>query len=103
MRPLKSGDKAPHSKGMNHPDGPKGGWLLGVMPQFNRDSLTFITSCRDYGDVVRTRFFYVTAYFLYHPDDIEYVLSTNAKNFLKSMSLRSNFFQRLVGNGLVTS
>ncbi|HEY6119053.1 MAG TPA: cytochrome P450 [Pyrinomonadaceae bacterium] len=85
------------------PDGPRGGWLLGVMPQFNRDSLTFITHCREYGDVVRARFFYVTAYFLYHPDDIEYVLSINAKNFLKSMSLRSNFFQRLVGNGLVTS
>jgi len=85
------------------PDGPKGGLILGVMPEFNRDSLSFITLCRDYGDVVRTRFFYVTAYFIYHPDDIEYVLSTNAKNFLKSMSLRSNFFQRLVGNGLVTS
>jgi len=73
------------------------------MPEFNRDSLAFIMRCREYGDVVQTRFLYVTAYFLYHPDDIEYVLSTNARNFLKSMSLRSNFFQRLVGNGLVTS
>jgi cytochrome P450 len=73
------------------------------MKDFNRDSLAFITRCRDYGDVVRARFFYVTAYFLYNPDDIEAVLSTNAKNFIKSMTLRSNFFQRLVGNGLVTS
>jgi cytochrome P450 len=73
------------------------------MPEFNRDTLAFITRCRDYGDVVRARFLYVTAYFLYHPDDIEYVVSTNAKNFLKSMSLRSNFFHRLVGNGLLTS
>jgi cytochrome P450 len=31
------------------------------------------------------------------------VLVTNPKNFIKSMSLRSNFFQRLVGNGLLTS
>src|SRR6266478_9303683 len=85
------------------PPGPKGSMVLGVMPEFNRDSLGFITRCRDYGDVVRTRFFYVTAYFLYNPDDIEFVISTNAKNFVKSMSLRSNFFQRLVGNGLVTS
>jgi cytochrome P450 len=45
----------------------------------------------------------VTANFIYNPDDIESVLSTNARNFLKSMTLRSNFFQRLVGNGLVTS
>src|SRR5688572_52676 len=83
--------------------GPKGHPILGVMPEFNRDTLGFIRRCRDYGDVVRARFFYVTAYFLYHPDDIEYVVSTNAKNFLKSMSLRSNFFHRLVGNGLLTS
>ena len=73
------------------------------MPEFNSDTLGFITRCRNYGDVVRARFLYVTAYFIYHPDDIEYVVSTNAKNFLKSMSLRSNFFQRLVGNGLLTS
>jgi cytochrome P450 len=73
------------------------------MPEFNHDTLGFITRCRDYGDVVRMRFLYVTAYFLYHPDDIESVVSTNAKNFVKAMSLRSNFFRRLVGNGLLTS
>src|SRR5438132_190565 len=49
------------------------------------------------------RFLYVPALFLYHPDEIEYVLAVNPKNFIKSMSLRSNFFQRLVGNGLLTS
>src|SRR5258705_4993728 len=73
------------------------------MPEFNRDSLAFITRCREYGDVVRARFLYLSAYFLYDPVHIEEVLSTNAKNFRKSRSLRSNFFQRLVGNGLVTS
>ena len=85
------------------PPGPKGHPILGVMPEFNRDTLGFITRCRDYGDVVRARFLYVSAYFIYHPDDIEYVVSTNARNFFKSMSLRSNFFHRLVGNGLLTS
>lgn len=85
------------------PPGPKGSLILGVMPEFNRDALAFITRCHDYGDVVRARFFYVPAYFIYSPDDIEYVLSTNAKNFIKSMSVRSNFFQRLIGNGLLTS
>jgi cytochrome P450 len=89
--------------GKTLPPGPKGHPILGVMPEFNRDTLGFITRCRDYGDVVRARFFYVTAYFLYHPNDIEYVVSTNARNFVKSMSLRSNFFHRLVGNGLLTS
>src|SRR5215475_8845104 len=86
-----------------HPPGPKGTPMMGVMREFNRDSLGFIDRCaREFGDVVWMRFLYVPALFLYHPDDIEYVLTTNAKNFLKSMSLRSNFFQRLVGNGLLT-
>jgi cytochrome P450 len=85
------------------PPGPKGNLILGVMPEFNRDTLGFIERCRDYGDIVRMRFLYLTAHFIYNPDHIEYVLSTNARNFIKSRSLRSPFFQRLVGNGLLTS
>jgi len=77
---------------------------MGVMKEFNRDSLGFIERVhRDYGDIVWSRFLYVPALFLYHPNEIEYVLATNAKNFVKAMTLRSNFFQRLVGNGLLTS
>ncbi|HEY6232916.1 MAG TPA: cytochrome P450 [Pyrinomonadaceae bacterium] len=83
--------------------GPKGNLFLGVMPEFNRDSLAFIERCRDYGDIVRMRFLYLTVHFLYNPQHIEYVLSTNAKNFIKARSLRSPLFQRLVGNGLLTS
>jgi cytochrome P450 len=81
----------------------KGSAILGVMSEFNRDQLGFITRLRSLGDVVRARFLYVPAYFIYHPDDIEYLLVTNAKNFRKAMSLRSKFFYRLVGNGLLTS
>ena len=84
--------------------GPKGTRVMGVMGEFNRDALGFVERVqREYGDIVWSRFLYVPALFLYHPDQIEYVLSTNAKNFRKAMSLRSNFFQRLVGNGLLTS
>jgi len=86
------------------PPGPKGSLIMGVMREFNRDTLGFIERCRrDYGDVVRSRFLYVTAYFLYNPADIETLLTTNAKSFRKAQSLRSPFFHRLVGNGLVTS
>src|SRR5262245_27694070 len=86
------------------PPGPKGTRIMGVMREFNRDSLGFIERAhRDYGDIVWMRFLYVPALFLYHPDEVEYVLATNARNFRKAMSLRSNFFQRLVGNGLLTS
>src|SRR5437868_8251767 len=86
------------------PPGPKGTRVMGVMREFNRDALGFIERMqREYGDVVWSRFLYVPALFLYQPDDIEYVLTTNAKNFRKAMTLRSNCFQRLVGNGLLTS
>jgi cytochrome P450 len=92
------------SRSANRPPGPKGTLIMGVMREFNRDSLGFIERAqREYGDIVWMRFLYVPALFLYHPNEIEYVLATNPKNFIKSMSLRSNFFQRLVGNGLLTS
>ncbi len=83
--------------------GPKGGLVLGVMSEFSRGTFAFIERCRDYGDVVSMRFLYLRAYFLYHPDDIEYVIATNAKNFIKSRNQRSPLFRRLVGNGLLTS
>jgi cytochrome P450 len=73
------------------------------MSDFSRDTFGFIERCREYGDVVSMRFLYLKAYFLYHPDDIEYVIATNAKNFIKSRNQRSPLFQRLVGNGLLTS
>lgn len=86
------------------PDGPKGNFLLGVMPEFNRGALAFIERLpRDYGDVVRARFFYLHSYFLYHPEHIEQVLATNNRNFIKPRSVRTPFFCRLVGNGLLTS
>ncbi len=91
------------STSVRKPPERKGTLLQGVMPEFNRDSLAFITDCRELGDVVKLRFLYLTAYFIYHPNDIEDVLSTNAKNFIKARSLRSPFFQRLVGKGLLTS
>ena len=85
------------------PPGPKGNLIMGVMREFNRDTLGFVTRCRDYGDVVHARFLYVHAYFLFNPSDVETLLTTNAKSYRKSQSLRSPFFRRLVGNGLVTS
>ena len=86
------------------PPGPRGTPVMGVMREFNRDSLGFIERAqRDYGDIVWMRFLYVPALFLFHPDQVEYVLATNPKNFRKAISLRSNFFLRLVGNGLLTS
>jgi len=61
------------------PPGPKGSLIMGVMREFNRDTLGFVTRCRDYGDVVHTRFLYVHAYFLYNPNDIESLLTTTRR------------------------
>src|SRR5688500_11112785 len=85
------------------PPGPKGGLILGVMPEFNRDTLGFIERAKDHGDVVRMRFFYLAVHFLYNPAHIEYVLSANARNFITSRALRTPFFRRLWGQGLLTS
>ena len=85
------------------PPGPKGQLIMGVMREFNRDTLGFIERCREFGDVVHARFLYVHAYFLYNPSDIEAMLTTHARSYRKAQSLRSPFFYRLVGNGLVTS
>src|SRR5919107_1440906 len=86
------------------PQGPRGGRLMGNMREFNSDSLGFVERCaREFGDVVPTRFLYVPALFLFHPDHVEYVLAAGSKNFIKAASMSSPFFQRLVGNGLVTS
>jgi cytochrome P450 len=95
--------QAPKLAALPLPPGPRGHFILGVMREFNNDTLGFIERCRDFGDVVKMRFLYVHAYFLYNPDDIEALLTTNAKSFRKAQSLRSPFFARLVGNGLVTS
>ncbi len=86
------------------PHGPKGNFLLGVMAEFNRSPLAFIERmAREYGDVVRARFFYLNSYFLFHPRDIEQVLVTDSRNFAKPRTVRTPFFCRLVGNGLLTS
>jgi len=69
---------------MTVPPGPKGSLIMGVMREFNRDTLGFVTRCKDFGDVVHTRFLYVHAYFLYNPADIESLLTTNAKSYCKA-------------------
>ncbi len=78
--------------------------MLGNMQEFHRDPLGFALSCaRDYGDITRVRFLHKPAYYLSHPDHIEYVLSTNYRNFKKAFTLRIPFMRRLAGNGLLTS
>jgi len=84
------------------PPGPKGHFLLGVLPEIRRDELDFLSRMvREYGDIVFVRVVNHPCYVLSHPRDIEYVLFTNHSNFIKSVFLRGS--QALFGNGLLTS
>jgi cytochrome P450 len=82
--------------------GPPGRFLSGNLPEFRRDLLAFFTRCaRDYGDVAAFRLGPRPCLLLSHPDAIEDVLVTNARNFTKHFALRMN--RLLLANGLLTS
>ncbi len=84
------------------PPGPKGHFLLGVLPEIRRDELDYLKFLvREYGDVVFLRIVNHPVFVLSHPRDIEEVLLTNYSNFVKSVFLRES--QALFGEGLLTA
>jgi cytochrome P450 len=84
------------------PPGPKGNWLIGNLIPYARDPLGFATHvAREYGDVVRVPLVRETTYMLNHPDDIEYVLRGNHRNFTKDRL--THLLSKLLGQGLLTS
>ncbi len=84
--------------------GPKGSWLGGNLTDFGRDPLGFFEKCvRDHGDFVPLRFLHQKVFLINDPADIEDVLTTQARNFRKTLGYRSPIMRRIFGNGLVTS
>jgi cytochrome P450 len=84
------------------PPGPRGLLLIGNALQAWRDPFGFLERCaRDHGDVVRVRFGTLVAYMVNHPRDIEYVLRTNHRNFIKDKGTR--MLTTMLGEGLLTS
>jgi cytochrome P450 len=84
------------------PPGPRGNWLIGNLIPYARDPLGFATRlAREYGDVVRVPLPRETTYMLSHPDDIEYVLRGNHRNFVKDRL--THLLSKLLGQGLLTS
>jgi cytochrome P450 len=82
--------------------GPREHWLLGSLGEFNRDQLGFYGRCaREYGDVVPVRLGPRRGLLIYHPDAIEGVLITRARDFVKSPGIR--LLRRLLGDGLFVS
>ncbi len=87
---------------LNRPPGPKGHFLLGVLPEVRREDVRFATRCaREYGDIVFFRVVNIPTYLINHPTFIEEVLVTNYRNFIKAVYLRES--RALFGNGLLTS
>jgi cytochrome P450 len=84
------------------PAGPSDGlkrWSLG--PVSNSPLEYFSRAAREYGDVVGMRVLNFKTIFINHPDLIEEVLVTNARNYSKGRVLRAN--RHVFGEGLLTS
>lgn len=83
------------------PPGPNGFPLLGSTLDFGRHTFEFLQGCRrDYGDVVHFEVLGQSFYQLNDPDDIEYVLVDNNRNYTKGRFLTEQFGD-LIGNGLL--
>ncbi len=77
--------------------------VLGKLPDFRRDQLAFLTEMRrDYGAIVRFKFFYVNSYQLNAPEYIHQVLVEQADKFEKA-KLDHQIFNIFLGNGLIIS
>ncbi len=80
--------------------GPRGHWLLGSLPRLRTDMLGFFEECfQTYGDAAYFRVANRRSMLLSHPDDIERVLVTENRRFIKNYALV--FLQPLMGNGLL--
>ena len=84
------------------PPGPKGHFLVGSLPEIQRDELDFLMAqVHEHGDVVHLKVVNHPVYILSHPRDIETVLVGKSSNFIKSVFLRES--KALFGDGLLTS
>jgi cytochrome P450 len=84
-----------------HPlPGPRGHWLLGSLPRLRTDMLGFFEECfHEHGDAAYFRVANRRSMLLSHPDDIERVLVTENRHFIKNYALI--FLRPLLGNGLL--
>lgn len=83
--------------------GPRGDLLTGNLRAFRRDVLgLMLKSSREYGGVVRFRIGPFVVHLLNHPDHVEHVLQSHARNYDKAT--RSSAKIRLIsGDSLLTS
>src|SRR5262245_18083125 len=84
------------------PPGPPGRPIIGHLADVRRDLLGFMLECaRSYGDVVGLRYGPKPVIVLNHPRDIETVLITRNRSFVKGRFY--DVLGRMLGHGLLTS
>src|SRR5438045_432485 len=84
------------------PPGPKGTLFGGNLAEMRRDPLALYARCaREFGDFTTLRFGLRRVYLINHPDLVESVLVTHARNWVKHYALKMN--RLLLGDGLLTS
>ncbi|MBP7694199.1 MAG: cytochrome P450 [Anaerolineales bacterium] len=87
----------------SHPPIPPGHWLLGHLPGYQADQLSYEKHlARTYGDVVHVRWANQHAYLVSHPEDVRRVLVDEADKFDKAPIYRE-LLSYFLGNGLLTS
>jgi enediyne biosynthesis protein E7 len=83
--------------------GPRGHWLVGNLRAFQRDVLRLmLESSREYGDVVRFHIGPFVVHLLNHPDHVEHVLQSHARNYDKA-TRSSAKIRSISGDSLLTS
>ena len=83
--------------------GPRGDWLAGNLRAFRRDVLgLMLESSREYGDVVRFHIGPFVVHLLNHPDHVERVLQSHARNYDKA-TRSSAKIRSISGDSLLTS
>lgn len=83
--------------------GPRGDWLVGNLRAFRRDVLgLMLESSRRYGDVVRFHIGPFVVHLLNHPDHVEHVLQSHARNYDKA-TRSSAKIRAISGDSLLTS
>lgn len=85
------------------PPGPPGLIQVNSAHWLQHDALAFLQSlARDYGDVVRFRFYLYPIYFINHPDALKRVLQDQQRNYNKDV-IDYRLLRRLGGNGLIVN
>lgn len=82
--------------------GPKGGFLIGSLNDFNRDTLKFLLDQRQYGDLTSFSFGPFPIILVNHPDGVHDVLVTNADRYYKAR-ITKQIMAPIIGLGLFTS